>query len=60
MVIYQVIRAGGPKFEPCLCSSSYLKVPHIGPHLRRESLDSHVKGIVKIMVKQLNSPFPNN
>ena len=57
MVIYQVIRAGGPEFEPCLCFTSYLKVPRLGAHLLRGSLDPHVKGIVEIMFKKLNYHF---
>ena len=53
----QTWRASGPNFK---LSPLYflLKISHIGPHLLRRRL--HMRECVKIMVKLLNSPFPNS
>ena len=37
-----------------------LKIPRVGPHSLRRSLSPHVKGSVRILVKWLNSPYPNS
>ena len=37
-----------------------LKIPHVGPHLLKGSLGPQMRESVRIMVKWLNSLFPNN
>jgi hypothetical protein len=35
-------------------------ISHIGPHLLKWSLNPHVKGSVKVLIKLLNLPLPIN